>query len=191
MQNKCQPSLSRLEAAAMDPGGNKRSALSCERACVRSCVLPRSLTSSRLYNTLINTYTVGWYNRTIRLLLVFYVHNSSKSQGYLLTYRPTHQFDSLFLNLKNIYLHTYLPTYLPINLDHDILILRMPTYLLIDLSINLVHYFFILKIICLLYLPTYQLGWPFFFFLGLKHIYLFTYLPTYLPINLDWGSFWS
>lgn len=66
--------LSRLTATAMDTGGNKRSALSCERAFVRA----RSLTSSRLYNTVINTYTIGWYNRIIRSLLVLYVHNTYK-----------------------------------------------------------------------------------------------------------------
>ncbi len=70
--NKCQPSLP--PQSSSDGHGRKQK----ECAIVRSCVLARSLTSSRLYNTLINTYTVGWYNRIIRLLLVFYVRYPSK-----------------------------------------------------------------------------------------------------------------
>ncbi len=111
------------------------------RASVRSC----ELTSSRLYNTFINTYTIGWYNRIIRVLLVFYVHNTykvtllnrshiimykrRKSKGYIWKSTPPKKMQMENHNSSLVLrICIDLFTYLPINLDHDILILRIPTY---------------------------------------------------------------
>jgi hypothetical protein len=126
------PTISLPPRSSSDRPGRKQKECAIVRASVRSFVrarsLVRSLTSSRLYNTLINTYTIGLYKRIIRLLLVFYVHITSKVLPYwtivILLCTKT---KSIVLWFWRIF--TFLFTYLSINLDCGILILRIPSYL--------------------------------------------------------------